>query len=81
MDIRAHFYTPFGVMRNLEFCIAPKSPLCKGMWAGKSLLGGIVNPSVSFADSSLCTREPWVLPRQCKKILPARNPQGGLTVL
>ena len=28
------------------------------------------NPSVSCADSSLCTREPWALPRQrmeCKK--------------
>ena len=24
-----------------------------------------VNPSVSCADSSLCTREPWVLPHQC----------------
>ena len=28
--------------------------------AGESLLGGVVNPSVSFADSSLYTREPLV---------------------
>ena len=38
-------------------CSAPKPPLCKGRWAGESLLGGVVNPSVSFAASSLYTRE------------------------
>ncbi len=27
--------------------------------------GEFDNPSVSFADSSLCTREPWELPLQC----------------
>ena len=30
MDIRAHFYTPFGVVRWVRFCTAPKPPLCKG---------------------------------------------------
>ena len=43
-------------------------PLCKGRWAAKRRLGGVVNPSVSFADSSLYTREPWVLPRQLDKL-------------
>ena len=37
-------------------CTAPKSPLCKGRWAAERRLGGVVNPSVSFADSSLYTR-------------------------
>ena len=32
------------------------------------LLGGVVNPSVSFADSSLYTREPWTLRRQLEKL-------------
>ena len=32
------------------------------------MLGGVVNPSVSFADSSLYTREPWALPRQFDKL-------------
>jgi len=41
-------------------CTEPKPPLCKGRWAGVSLLGGVVNPSVSFADSSLYTREPFL---------------------
>ena len=41
----------------------------KGRWAKSSiLLGGVVNPSVSFADSSLYTREPWALPRQLTKL-------------
>ena len=30
--------------------------------------GGVVNPSVSFADSSLYTREPWALLRQLDKL-------------
>jgi len=32
------------------------------------LLGGVVNPSVSFADSSLYTREPSALPRLLEKL-------------
>ena len=56
----------YNQLNKLEFGYlisnAPKPPLCKGRWA-KSLilLGGVVNPSVSFADSSLYTREPWAL--------------------
>ena len=54
----------------------PKPPLCKGRWHGGAVTEGLYgssgvlrswknNPSVSFADSSLYTREPWALPRQC----------------
>ena len=32
------------------------------------LPGGVVNPSVSFADSSLYTREPLALLRLCDKL-------------
>ena len=45
-------------------CTAPKPPLCKGRWAAERRLGGVVNPSVSFADSSLYTREPFLCRRQ-----------------
>ena len=34
------------------------------------------NPSVSCADSSLCTREPWVLPHQCVGSLQAAGARG-----
>ena len=44
-------------------CTAPKPPLCKGRWAAERLLGGVANPSVSFADSSLYTREPFLCHR------------------
>ena len=39
--IRAHFYTPFGVVRIVRFCTAPKPPLCKGRCHGASRDGGI----------------------------------------
>ena len=56
------------------FSSALMPPLCKGRWLAARRDGGIVlffyftmlffcNPSVSFADSSLYTREPRVLPR------------------
>ena len=51
---RAHFYIPFGVVRAVRYCAAPKPPLCKGRWAKSSiLLGGVINPSVSCSDSAL----------------------------
>ena len=43
----------------------PKPPLCKGRWLAEQD-GGIVNlqsknnPSVTYGDSSLCTREPYM---------------------
>ena len=40
--IRAHFYTPFGVLYDLRVCTAPKPPLCKGRWGAARQLGGIV---------------------------------------
>ena len=28
--LKAHFYTPLGLVRIVRFCTAPKPPLCKG---------------------------------------------------
>ena len=52
----------------------PEPPLCKGRWHGAAVTEGLSlvledNPSVSFADSSLYTREPWA---RC-----ASHPEGG----
>ena len=62
---------------------ALKPPLCKGRWQKSSIFaGGVVNSSIlmqsrlkgqslsqksKIFDSSLYTREPWALPRQCVK--------------
>ncbi len=37
-------------------------------WAVLSFWCPLSNPSVSFADSSLYTREPWALPHQCRPL-------------
>ena len=29
-QIRAHFYTPVGVLCDLQFCTAPKAPFAQG---------------------------------------------------
>ena len=60
---------------NTCHCSTPKPPLCKGGWHGEAVTGGLYvlsscshllpqfdNPSVSCADSSLYTREPWGAP-------------------
>ena len=52
------------VKDGFPICIAPKPPLCKGRWAAERWFGGVDNPSVSCADSSLYTREPFLCRRQ-----------------
>ena len=46
--IRAHFYTPFGVLYDLRVCTAPKPPLCKGRWAPQGDSEGLFGRYLCF---------------------------------
>ena len=60
--LRAHFYTPFGVVRHTRFCTAPKPPLCKGRWHGKAVTEGLCSRHLFYCSVSAKSK--------CSKTIP-----------
>ena len=76
IEIRAHFYTPFGAVRRVRFCTAPKPPLCKGRWHGVSRDGGIVRQDFATIERLRRNRIAATIPQSAS--LTAPFAQGSL---